>query len=53
MDRGSKCRSQQQGRVIGPTLFLIFIKNSIQGLKSKIDLLADDAKLYSEVERTK
>ena len=39
-----------QGSVIGPTLFLVFINDLTEGLKSNIGLFADDPRLYSEVQ---
>ena len=35
-----------QGSVIGPTLFLIFINDLVSSISSKVQIFADDTKLY-------
>ena len=39
-----------QGTVPGPFLFLIYINDIIDGLKSNINLFADDCALYRKIE---
>ncbi len=39
-----------QGSVIGPTLFIIFINDMPESVESFINMFADDAKLFAEVE---
>ena len=39
----------QQGSVLGPTLFLMFINDLEDGVQSKVLKFADDTKLYNEV----
>ena len=39
-----------QGSVIGPVLFLICINDLPNGIKSKINIFADDTKIASKVD---
>ena len=39
-----------QGSVLGPILFLIFVKDLPDGVSSTIKLFADDTKLYREIQ---
>ena len=39
-----------QGSVIGPILFLIYINDLPTGIKSKINIFADDTKMASKVD---
>ena len=39
-----------QGTVLGPILFLIYINDIVNGLKSNINLFADDCALYRKIE---
>ena len=39
-----------QGSVIGPIMFLIYINDLPDGIKSHMGLFADDTKLYAEIE---
>ena len=38
-----------QGSVLGPTLFLVFVKDLLDGIGSEGKLFADDAKIYQRV----
>ena len=42
---------EPQGSVIGPILFLIYINDLPIGIKSKINIFADDTKMASKVDR--
>ena len=56
MIRGEKsqwlnvCRGVPKGSVIGPILFLIYINDLPTGIKSKINIFADDTKMASKVD---
>ena len=41
----------QQGSVLGPILFLIYVSDISDDVSSNVILFADDTKLYSRVER--
>ena len=38
-----------QGSVLGPTLFLMYIDDLLEGMKSSGKLFADDAKVYRRI----
>ena len=50
LSQADVCACVPQGSILGPLLFLIYINDLSDGLKSKCELFADDTSLFSAVQ---